>query len=248
MVNPKRPQGGGQIGHNAWHPSCIYAWAIVRTRGAVGGNVDEAGAGAADSAVVVSPSSTRVISQGHAPSLPTHSHSDSDSPPCSRWQHFEVDSTGWLPGDSLSLWIVTFPLDHQDMSTAATTATAARGHSVGGMATSNRGGRREKEEAWKPTLASQQTRYFRHCVQEFKLRRMDDARADAIAGRMCLRSRTRRSLLLRQKSEGKPSLAVGTGDRDGLKENCDNMGKRLFPPRERFSFMDMTTTGCLEWA
>lgn len=255
-VNAKRPQGGGQIGHDTWHPSCIYAWAIVRTRGAVG-DVDEAGTGAANSGAIVSPSTACVISQGHASSLPTYSHShSSDSPPCSRWQHFEVDSTGWLPGDSLSLWILTFPPDHQDSSRSATTATAARGHSVDGMATSNRGGRIEEEGAWKPTLASQQTRHFRPCVQEFKLRRMDDAREDAIAGRTCSRSRTHRSLprntasggaAHRKESEGESSLPVGTGDRDGLKENGEDMGRWLIPPRDEFSFMDVTTTGC-SWA
>lgn len=298
-VNAKRHEGSGQISDSACRPPCRYAWAIVRTRGAVG-NVDEVGVGDTCSVATVSPSSAHVISQDHVSSLPTYNHSHSDSSLCWRWQRFEVDSTGWLPGDSLSLWIRIFPPDHRHhrRATAATAACgvgerstrsaraedtseschnryAPSGPSVGGMATSNREGRLEEEGAWDPTLTSQRTRCCRPCVRDFELRHMDDAREDAIAGRTCSRSRTRRSLPLRyartkasggaaqrEQSEEKPNLPVGTGDRDGLKENSEDPGRWPFPPTSSLTsahreagpgpegglwFMNATTTGC-SWA
>lgn len=138
------------------------------------------------------------------------------SPPW-RWQRFEADTTGWLPGDLLSLWIQVWPYQVSNPPVPVVgaaevdqdgevlpfrrrmgTTSVSKEHDGGGGA----GGR---------SAASSFPR-----VRGFELRVVDDARANEAAGRACLRRRhpsLNRALLVSQ-STTKGSRGAGAGARD----------------------------------
>lgn len=116
-------RGGGQ---RSLSGGCGYSWAIVRTRGGLGDNGQERDGVASGGITDTSNPSSRVIQQGSVSpggilcteegggttdnsktKVAVDPSSDLSSSTVSplRWHFFEVDTTDWLPGDLLSLWI-----------------------------------------------------------------------------------------------------------------------------------------------
>lgn len=101
-----------------------------------------------------------------------------------RWQRLEAETTGWLPGDLLSLWV---RLGDLRPASYPPHVTAAGGGDGGGHS----GGPRAApagEDTLSPSFHRKPPP--RVCVRAFELTRVDDARADAITSRSrCFRGR-----------------------------------------------------------
>lgn len=162
---------------------CGYSWALVRTRGVVG---DEA----CDLAC-------RIIEQGNVPDRSDDPRFTSDcegvigteeegggnkagADPSTevvsstaspwRWQCFDVDTTAWLPGDLLSLWI---RLD--EVRPFPPPSLAPGGDWVGGTPAADAAIRRGGTSRRHLPLC------YHPLVRAFELRVVDDARAEEIA-------------------------------------------------------------------
>lgn len=160
-----------------------YAWAIVRTRGVVGEDVG------------VVNLACRVVTQGAVPDRSPRRPADGDDrgvaidtttaagadtskkTPSSaasspwRWQYFDVETTSWLPGDVLSLWIRLDGVRPRPRSPSATAAAVDNAAAAEDDATaSRRGGARRGLP-------------FRHRprVRAFQVGVVDDARSEEIA-------------------------------------------------------------------
>ena len=194
--------GGGSNGKEGGHRSvCGYSWALVRTRGVVGDEACSLACGVIEQGTVSDHSAVNVFHSDHGgavgsegegggskagvvkPSSAGGPGSSSTSSSPWRWQRFDVDTTAWLPGDSLSLWarldeVQPFP-----------PVPAAGGGWVGGasaalegaVASARRGGRSRR--CLPPC--------YRPLVRSFELRVVDDARAEEIARGSCALSRDR---------------------------------------------------------
>lgn len=163
-----------------------YSWAIVRTRGGLGDDGGEGGGVASGGITDTCTPSSRVIEQGAVSPggrWPTEEGDGDNSngktkvavvDPSSelpsstaspwRWHCFDVDTTAWLPGDLISLWI---RLD--DVAGKPAEAVKRGGGELRGK-----------------------LRLSRHpCVRGFELEVVDDATAEEIARRArCILRRT----------------------------------------------------------
>lgn len=177
--------GGGINGMEGGHrPPCGYSWALVRTRGVVDdeacslacrvieqGTVSDRSAGSR----FTSGDGGRVVgSEGgggdNVAGVEPSAKGESSALSPWRWHRFDVETTAWLPGDLLSLWIRLdavrpFPRPSlaagRDRVGGASAAEAAIG----------RGGR-----SWR-----RHSICYRPLVRSFELRAVDDARAEEIA-------------------------------------------------------------------
>lgn len=99
-----------------------------------------------------------------------------------RWEHFEVDTVGWLPGDLLSLWV---RLDDSPPPSSPRVSTDGVWHR-GGTAAAVSGEPRRGDQSRRNSPSS-----HRPLVRAFDLTVIDDAREEEIVRRACFFPRNR---------------------------------------------------------
>eukprot|EP00903_Cladosiphon_okamuranus_P014811 g13717.t1 len=197
---PTRPSGRAATGYGSngsggtsgmagdGHRSvCGYSWALVRTRGVMGdeschlacrvveqGSASDCSAGSrctGDQRGAIGPSEEEEYDNRDGVDLSIKGASSKMSSSPWRWHRFDVDTTGWLPGDLLSLWIRLDELWPSPPSPLAAAGGDRVGWTSAAEATSGRGGQSRRGIPGR----------YHPLVRCFELRAVDDARAEEIA-------------------------------------------------------------------